>query len=163
MSQVPIRSLGRLILCLAGYANYVFVGPLSVFGQEAKSPASTLTEIDHILLEVSNLNASIKFYRDFLGLHLKSRFGGFARLESGNVGVFLWSHHWNWEKPRSNSERQGLGIYPHLAVDDARAMVDRARQAGYRIVQEPRKYGWGTEAFIADPDGYVWAFVSPPK
>ncbi len=54
-------------------------------------------------------------------------------------------------------------MYPHFAVSDAAAIVDRARQAGYRIVQEPKKYGWGTEAFIADPDGYIWAFVSPPK
>jgi uncharacterized glyoxalase superfamily protein PhnB len=54
-------------------------------------------------------------------------------------------------------------MYPHLEVVDAAAIVDRARQAGYRIVQEPRKYGWGTEAFIADPDGYIWAFVSPTK
>jgi uncharacterized glyoxalase superfamily protein PhnB len=84
-------------------------------------------------------------------------------LESGNVGLFLWSRHWNWEEPRSSGERLGLGMYPHLEVGDAAAIVDRARQSGYRIVQEPRKYGWGTEAFIADPDGYIWAFVSPPK
>jgi uncharacterized glyoxalase superfamily protein PhnB len=46
---------------------------------------------------------------------------------------------------------------------DAAATVEKARQAGYRIVQEPKKYDFGTEAFIADPDGYTWAFVSPPK
>ena len=163
MPDPPIRSLGGLILCFAGCASCIFAGPLSVFGRETKPPASTLPKIDHILLGVSNLDASIKFYRDFLGLHLRSRFGGFARLESGNVGVFLWSHHWNWERPRSSGERQGLGIYPHLGVADASAIVERARQAGYRIVQEPRKYGFGTEAFIADPDGYIWALVSPPK
>ena len=84
-------------------------------------------------------------------------------LESGNVGVFLWSGRWDWEKPRTSGERQGLGMYPHFEVSDAAAIVDRARQAGYRIVQEPRKYDWGTESFIADPDGYIWAFVSPPK
>lgn len=163
MRQVPTRFLCCLIFCFAGYASYVFVGPISVFGEDTKSQASAPPKIDHILLEVSNLTASIAFYRDFLGLHLKSRAFGFAMLESGNVGVFLWSHRWNWEKPRSSDERQGLGMYPHLEVVDAAAIVDRARQAGYRIVQEPRKYGWGTEAFIADPDGYIWAFVSPPK
>jgi catechol-2,3-dioxygenase len=139
MSQDPIRFLGRLILCLAGCASYVFVGPISVFGEYTKSHASPPPKIDHILLEVSNLAVSIRFYRDFLGLHLKSRIFGFAMLESGNVGVFLWSHHWNWEKPRSSGERRGLGIYPHLEVGDA------------------------AEAFVADPDGYIWAFVSPPK
>jgi uncharacterized glyoxalase superfamily protein PhnB len=54
-------------------------------------------------------------------------------------------------------------MYPHFEVVDAPVMVEKARKAGYRIVQEPRKYDFGTEAFIADPDGYIWAFVSPPK
>jgi hypothetical protein len=30
-------------------------------------------------------------------------------------------------------------------------------------VQEPCKYNWGTEAFLADPNGYVWALVNSPK
>jgi catechol 2,3-dioxygenase-like lactoylglutathione lyase family enzyme len=83
MSQDPIRFLGRLILCLAGCASYIFVGPISVFGEYTKSHASPPPKIDHILLEVSNLAVSIRFYRDFLGLHLKSRMFGFAMLESG--------------------------------------------------------------------------------
>jgi catechol-2,3-dioxygenase len=102
MPQVPIRSLGRLILCLAGYASCIFVGPIAVFGEDTKSQAPPPPKIDHILLEVSNLAVSIRFYRDFLGLHLKSRTFGFAMLESGNVGLFLWSRHWNWEEPRSS-------------------------------------------------------------
>jgi catechol 2,3-dioxygenase-like lactoylglutathione lyase family enzyme len=68
-----------------------------------------------------------------------------------------------WEKPRRSGEQLGLGMYPHFEVSDAAATVEKARQAGYRIVQEPKKYDFGTEAFIADPDGYTWAFVSPPK
>jgi catechol 2,3-dioxygenase-like lactoylglutathione lyase family enzyme len=163
MRHKPIHFVRCLILCLAGYAIYISRASVTVYGEEPASQAPAAPKIDHILLEVSNLTASIAFYRDFVGLHLKSRTFGFAMLESGNVGVFLWSHRWNWEKPRSSDERQGLGMYPHLEVVDAAAIVDRARQAGYRIVQEPRKYGWGTEAFIADPDGYIWAFVSPPK
>jgi uncharacterized glyoxalase superfamily protein PhnB len=54
-------------------------------------------------------------------------------------------------------------MYLHFEVSDAAATVEKARQAGYRIVQEPKKYDFGTEAFIADPDGCTWAFVSPPK
>jgi hypothetical protein len=33
----------------------------------------------------------------------------------------------------------------------------------YRIVRDPRRYGWGTEAFVADPDGYTWALISLSK
>lgn len=55
---------------------------------------------------------------------------------------------------------QGSACTPHFKVANAGAIVERARRAGYKIVQEPRKYPWGTEAFIADPDGYIWAIIS---
>jgi catechol 2,3-dioxygenase-like lactoylglutathione lyase family enzyme len=149
--------------CLAGYAICVPLAPFTLLGEETKSQAADIPKIDHILLEVSNLNASIAFYRDFLGLRLKSQSDWFVMLESNNVGVFLRNSRWGWEKPRRSGEQLGLGMYPHFEVSDAAATVKKARQAGYRIVQEPKKYDFGTEAFIADPDGYTWAFVSPPK
>jgi hypothetical protein len=49
-------------------------------------------------------------------------------LESDNVGIFLWSARWDWEKSRSNGERQGLGMYHHFSVNDAATVVERARQ-----------------------------------
>ena len=151
------------VLCLAGYAIYIPLAPETVFGEEPASPASAVPKLDHILLEVSNLKASIAFYRDFLGLRLKSESDWFVMLESDNVGVFLRNSRWDWEKRSGKGEQLGLGMYPHLEVSDAAATVEKARKAGYRVVQEPRKYDFGTEAFIADPDGYTWAFVSPPK
>ncbi len=120
-------------------------------------------KIDHILVEVADLEKSIAFYRDFLGLEIKSQSKNFAMLESGNVGVFLSSTHWDWDEKRPTNTRPGWGMYPHFAVADVAATVERARKAGYRIAQEPRKYSCGTEAFIADPDGYVWALINSPK
>ena len=118
-----------------------------------------LPAVDHILLEVSDMNASISFYRDMIGLQIKSNRGDFVTLEAKNIGVFLWSKHWDWESPRAKGERLGLGMYPHFQVSDVKAVVERARKAGYKIVQEPKRHLWGTEAFVADPDGYVWAII----
>lgn len=163
MRPHPIRFIRCVILGLAGYALYTSLAPVTVFGAEPESQLPAPPKIDHILLEVSNLKASIAFYRDFLGLRLKSQSDWFVMLESSNVGVFLRNSRWDWEKPRRSGEPLGLGMYPHFEVSDAAATVEKARRAGYRIVQEPRKYDFGTEAFIADPDGYTWALVSPPK
>jgi catechol 2,3-dioxygenase-like lactoylglutathione lyase family enzyme len=151
------------VLCLAGCAIYIPLAPETVFGEEPASPSPAAPKLDHILLEVSNLKASIAFYRDFLGLRLKSESDWFVMLESDNVGVFLRNSRWDWEKRSGKGEQLGLGMYPHLEVSDAAATVEKARKAGYRVVQEPRTYDFGTEAFIADPDGYTWAIVSPPK
>src|SRR6266436_6222469 len=105
MRQNPIHFIRCSILCLAGYAIYIPLAPVTVFGKEPESQATATPKIDHILLEVSDLNASIAFYRDFLGLRLKSQSDWFVMLESNNVGVFLRNSRWDWEKPHSN----GLG------------------------------------------------------
>jgi len=54
-------------------------------------------------------------------------------------------------------------MYPHVEVEKVKDAVDRFRKAGYTIVQEPRDYYWGTEAFVADPDGYTWSLISLPR
>jgi len=46
-------------------------------------------------------------------------------------------------------------MYPHFEVTNVQETAERLRKAGYKIVQEPREYSWGTEAFAADPDGYI--------
>jgi uncharacterized glyoxalase superfamily protein PhnB len=50
-------------------------------------------------------------------------------------------------------------MYPHWEMADVEALVARLKAAGYRIVQEPEQHSFGTEAFVADPDGYVWALI----
>jgi hypothetical protein len=43
-------------------------------------------------------------------------------------------------KPRRSGEQLGHGMYPHFDVSYADATVEKARQTGYRIIQEPKKY-----------------------
>ena len=77
--------------------------------------------------------------------------------------MFLSITHWDWEQKRPTNARPGWGMYPHFEVADVAAIVEQTRKARYRIAQEPRKYSWGTEAFVADPDGYIWALITSPK
>src|SRR5260221_2549438 len=123
LRRITIRSLYCLILCLAASSGYIFLKPVSAFAADAESPVDTTPKIDHILLAVSNLDASIAFYRDILGLGLKSRSANFVMLESGNVGIYLWSSRSDWEHTHSSCERQGLGQYTHVSVLDASAYV----------------------------------------
>jgi lactoylglutathione lyase len=146
----------NLGLTIASVAIWLLVLPSGC----ARAPKNASPpNVDHILVKVSNMRASLAFYRDLLGLRVKSDGGDFVTLEAGNTGVFLWSKRWDWEGPRTTGAQLGLGMYPHFKVADAVAVVERARRAGYKIVQQPKRYLWGTEAFIADPDGYIWAIV----
>lgn len=117
---------------------------LTTFAQ-SPPPADQPPRVDHILLEVKDMKASVAFYRDLLGLRVKSEKSDFTLLESGNVGVFLSIGHWDWDEARPKNARPGWGMYPHFDVADVAAVIERARKARYRIAQEPRKYDWGTE------------------
>jgi uncharacterized glyoxalase superfamily protein PhnB len=51
-------------------------------------------------------------------------------------------------------------MYLHVEVSYANETIAKLQKAGYSIIQEPRGNEWGTEAFVADPDGYAWALIS---
>ena len=119
--------------------------------------------VDHILLEVSNMQASLAFYHDLLGFEPKSLADHFSTLQGANVDIYLSTYPWDWKPPQGKDERLGLGMYPHFEVANVHETVARAKGAGHKIAQEPREYDWGTEAFISDPDGYTWALVNLKK
>lgn len=152
--ESTMKSSGSFLIALL-FAS-VLAGCAGISNPAAQNPPP----VDHILLEVSNLKASLVFYHDLLGLPIKSNDRHFAMLQAGNMRVALWDKRWDWEGPRAKDERQGLGMYPHLKVGDVSVMVNQAQQMGYKIIQKPRHYLWGAEAFVADPDGYIWALVN---
>jgi predicted enzyme related to lactoylglutathione lyase len=141
----------------------VLVGSVTAIAAETENSRPVPPGVHHILLEVSNMQASVRFYKDVIGLQPKSIGDSFSTLEATNIGVYLSTSPWGWKSPRGKDERLGLGMYPHFEAVDVQRTVDRIKKAGYKIVQEPKKYGWGTEAFVADPDGYTWALISLPK
>jgi catechol 2,3-dioxygenase-like lactoylglutathione lyase family enzyme len=154
------RTMGPVLFRLAArpVAGCLAFALTMTAAQPGPTP-SARPQVHHILLEVTDLGRAIAFYRDQFGFRESHRHDDFAMLEGGNLALALWQSHFPWEKPRP-SERGSSGMYPHLALPDVRAKVQQLRTAGARIVQEPKTYDWGTEAFVADPDGYVWALIS---
>lgn len=115
----------------------------------------------HTMLRVGDLDRSIAFYRDTLGMQLISRkdypegkftlaFLGFGR-NPEHAEIEL-THNWGVEKYELGT------AYGHIAlgVEDIRGAVERIRKAGGTITREPgpMKHGTTVIAFIQDPDGY---------
>jgi len=115
----------------------------------------------HTMLRVGDLDRSIGFYRDVIGMKLFSRkdypegkftlaFLGFAaNPEQAEIEL---THNWG-------VETYELGTaYGHVAlgVDDIYAACERIRAAGGKITREPgpMKHGTTVIAFVQDPDGY---------
>ncbi|WP_374409121.1 lactoylglutathione lyase [Hydrogenophaga sp.] len=116
----------------------------------------------HTMLRVGNLQRSIDFYTQVLGMQLlrtsenpeykySLAFLGFG---GGNPDQAEIELTYNW-----GVEQYELGTaYGHIAlgVADAYAACDRIRAAGGQVTREagPVKGGSTVIAFVTDPDGY---------
>ena len=115
----------------------------------------------HTMIRVVDLERSLDFYTNVLGMQLLRRkdysdgkftlaFVGFGP-ESEQAVLELT---YNWE---TSAYDLGDG-YGHIAleVDDAYKACDLIRQRGGNVVREagPMKHGTTVIAFIEDPDGY---------
>lgn len=115
----------------------------------------------HTMIRVGDLDASIRFYTEVLGMTLlrKADYPG-GRFTLAFLGYGPEETHTalelthNWDTP---GYELGDG-YGHIAlgVEDIYHTCDKIREAGGQITREPgpMKHGTTVIAFITDPDGY---------
>jgi len=125
----------------------------------------------HTMLRVGDLQRSIAFYTDIMGMTLLRQrdneeyrytlaFVGYQPEKEGAVLELTY----NWD----TSEYDLGNGYGHIAieVDDAAATCDAIRQAGGNVTREagPVKGGSTIIAFVEDPDGYKIELIekTPP-
>jgi lactoylglutathione lyase len=115
----------------------------------------------HTMLRVGDLQRSIAFYTEVLGMKLLRKhdypdgrftlaFVGFAP-ESEQAAIEL-TH--NWDTP-AYELGNGFG-HVAIAVPDAAAACAEIKRRGGKVVREagPMKHGSTVIAFVEDPDGY---------
>ncbi|HGH6215873.1 TPA: lactoylglutathione lyase [Neisseria meningitidis] len=120
----------------------------------------------HTMLRVGNLEKSLDFYQNVLGMKLLRRkdypegrftlaFVGYG--DETDSTVLELTHNWD-------TERYDLGnAYGHIAieVDDAYEACERVKRQGGNVVREagPMKHGTTVIVFVEDPDGYKIEFI----
>ena len=125
------------------------------------TPALRVTGLDHFVLRVRDLDASIRFYGDVLGLPiemLEEYRAGTRPFVSARVGGQLI------DLVPDPTYDGTLGGLVHFCVrvegNLAGAVLGRVRAAGVEIIEdEPMMRlgatGYGPSIYIRDPDGYV--------
>ena len=120
----------------------------------------------HTMLRVGNLEKSLTFYTQVLGMKLLRRkdypdgkftlaFVGYEDEASGTV--LELTHNWD-----TSSYNLGEG-FGHIAieVDDAYQACENTKKLGGKVTREagPMKHGTTIIAFVEDPDGYKIEFI----
>jgi len=120
----------------------------------------------HTMLRVGELDRSLKFYTEVLGMKVLRRkdypdgkftlaFVGYG--DESETAVIELTHNWGVEK-------YDLGnAYGHIAVevDDAYKACEEVKKRGGKVTREagPMKHGTTVIAFVEDPDGYKIEFI----
>ncbi len=115
----------------------------------------------HTMLRVADLEKSLAFYRDVLGMKLLRRkdypegkftlaFVGYGDEE--RAAVIELTHNWEIAKYDPGNAFGHIAI----AVEDAYAACEKIKLLGGKVVREagPMKHGSTVIAFVEDPDGY---------
>ncbi|NJK35978.1 MAG: lactoylglutathione lyase [Oscillatoriales cyanobacterium SM2_2_1] len=115
----------------------------------------------HTMLRVGDLERSLRFYCDTLGMNLIRRkdypggkftlaFVGYG--EESEQAVIELTHNWETE---DYTIGDGFG-HIALGVEDIYTACDLIRQRGGSVTREPgpMKHGSTVIAFVEDPDGY---------
>ena len=115
----------------------------------------------HTMLRVSDLDRSLRFYTDVLGMRLLRRndypdgkftlaFVGYG--EESDTAVLELTYNWGVGKYELGT------AYGHvaIAVDDAYQACEEVKRRGGKVVREagPMKHGTTVIAFVEDPDAY---------
>lgn len=122
----------------------------------------------HTMLRVKDLDASLKFYTELLGMRLIKKndypegkftlaFVGYGPEETNTVLELTYNY--------GDNEYEIGTAYGHIALEtsDIYETAEMLRSGGAEIVREPgpMKHGKTHIAFIKDPDGYLIELVQP--
>jgi catechol 2,3-dioxygenase-like lactoylglutathione lyase family enzyme len=120
-----------------------------------RTPAKASLAFNHAMIYVRDVERSLRFYRDLLGLRLIETFehGGhavYARLRSpggGTIALHLLGE--------GVTVAQSGGIRLYFEARGLNALCKELAARGVQFKQMPKRMPWGWDhAYLNDPDGY---------
>jgi lactoylglutathione lyase len=120
----------------------------------------------HTMIRVGDLERSLKFYTEVLGMRVLRRkeypegrftncFVGYE--DESKAHVLELTHNWD---TKSYDLGNGYG-HVAVAVEDAYKACEEVKKRGGKVTREagPMKHGTTVIAFVEDPDGYKIEFI----
>lgn len=111
--------------------------------------------VDYVILYVADLDRSVAFYRDVIGLAFKFARDEYAEFDGGGVKLGLFPAA---VVPELIGREGSPGPEGEIVVivENVDAEADRLRRVGVEILSGPTDRAWGHRTLhTADPDGHV--------
>lgn len=104
-------------------------------------------KVGAVILLVSNMDSSIKFYRDTLGLVVKNISDEWT--EFFTSGTVLALH------PAKTKVKHNPNMLVGFMVSDLDSIASTLRSKDIKFFKEPKEESFGKHAIIEDPDGHL--------
>jgi lactoylglutathione lyase len=117
----------------------------------------SMDQVGYVILFVADLERSVAFYRDVIGLPFKLHGDGYVEFATRGTRFGLYDRDRLEELTGQGTERpQSPGGEVVFLVEDVDAEAARLRAAGAPILRGPVDRAWGHRTLhVLDPDGFV--------
>jgi lactoylglutathione lyase len=106
-------------------------------------------KVGAVILLVSNMEKSIKFYRDTLELPIKTKSKDWTEFFKNDTVLALHP-----SRKKSNL-KTGSGILVGFEVSDLSSTMKKLREKKVRFFKRPKEEPFGKHAIVQDPDGHL--------
>ncbi len=117
-----------------------------------------IKRVGNVILAVKDLDKSIVFYHEILGLPIKNQRRTWVDL--GQTGGLLSLHPASITSDHSSNNMEG-GIVIGFLVGDVKSALDELRSKNVRVHREIVDREAGKNAIVLDPDGYLVSLFEP--
>ena len=114
------------------------------------------SRIGAVILLVSDIKRSIRFYRDTLGMELKQESKDWTELSTR--GTVLALHPARKKKIKKNN-----GMLVSFSISDFDDVISSLKKKRVKFYKKPKQEPFGKHAIIQDPDGHLLSIVQMPQ
>jgi len=128
------------------------------FKELVGSSIVNIKKVGNVILAVKDLDKSIQFYNEIIGLPIKNQRRSWVDL--GTSGALLSLHPASLTAQHSGSSIEN-GITLGFLVGDVKSAVEELKEKGVKIHRDIIDKDAGRNAVIVDPDDYLISLFEP--
>lgn len=110
----------------------------------------TFRKVGAVILLVSNMEKSIRFYSDILELPVKSRARDWTEFFKNDTVLALHP-----APKKKKTLKTGSGILIGFEVTDLDSTVKKLKEKRVKFFKKPKEEPFGKHAIVQDPDGHL--------